>query len=56
MLNRGTGLPGIGGLDLLISLALFAVSDLTTLLIAAYTVVSLVGAAALLSRMPRYLR
>lgn len=51
----GTGLLSIGVLDLLISLALFADSVRTTLLIVTYVVVSLVGAVALLIRMPRYL-
>jgi hypothetical protein len=50
VLNRGSGLPGIGGLGLLIRLALFAVSDLTTLLIAASGEVSLARAIALLTR------
>jgi hypothetical protein len=51
----GTGLLRVGALELLISLALFAVSDRAPLLILAYVVVSLVGAVALLVRMPRYL-
>jgi hypothetical protein len=50
----GTGLLCIGVLELLISLTLLATSVDPALMIVAYVVVSLLGAAVLLIRMRRY--
>lgn len=49
----GTGLLGIGVLDLLICLALFAISAHPTLIVS-YALASLVGAVVLLINMRRY--
>lgn len=50
----GVGLSVIGMLDLLIGLSMLATSTDAAALIVAYVAVSLVGAAVLLFRLPRY--